>query len=85
MRMRLLSFVACIPLQYFSTLSHKQHDFRKKKKETLLNMKCVLISSTTFVSRIQRDVTKMHAGPHVQCRYPAHVLMKLELYRQIFV
>ena len=31
--------VACPAVQYFSTLSHKRHNFRKKQK--LLNTKCV--------------------------------------------
>jgi len=34
----ILSSVACPTVQNFSTLSHKQHDFRGKK---LLNVKCV--------------------------------------------
>jgi hypothetical protein len=34
--------------QNFSTLSHKRHDFRKKKKITERKM-CVLIFSTSFV------------------------------------
>jgi hypothetical protein len=38
--------VACLAVPYFSILSHKRNDFRLKK---LLNIKCVLIFSTTFV------------------------------------
>jgi len=40
--------VACLVLPYFSTLSHKRHDFRKKIKYVAF----VFIFSTTFVWKI---------------------------------
>ena len=47
MRMRHITSAACPAAQYFSTLSHKQHDFLNKK---LLNKKRhALIFSTTSV------------------------------------
>ena len=46
-------------LPYFSTLSHKRHDFREK----LLNIKCVLIFSTTFVWKIFHS--KMNSARYV--------------------
>jgi len=42
----ILSSMACPALQCFSTLSHKRHDFRKKK--TLLHMKLCF----GFLSRV---------------------------------
>jgi hypothetical protein len=45
MRRVLLSFVACLDLQYFSTLCHKRHDFWEKVIEHKM---CILVFSTTF-------------------------------------
>jgi hypothetical protein len=53
----------------FCTLSHKQHDFRKKVTE----IKCVVIFSKTFVCIIFRSKKKwtrcgkMYIGIHVRC------------------
>ena len=46
MRCIILSHMACLVLPYFSTLSHKRHDFRKKFIEHKM---CVFIFTTTFV------------------------------------
>jgi len=60
MRMNLFSYETCPPLHYFSTLSHKWHDFREKR---LLNIKCVFrfslqrLSKTFFIlGRNERDM-----------------------------
>jgi hypothetical protein len=47
----ILSFVADLPGPYFSTLSHKRHNFEK----TILNIMCVLIFFTTFVWNISHS------------------------------
>jgi len=44
----IVSSVAYLALQYFSTLSHKRYDFRRKKN--LLNIKCVFWFSLQFMS-----------------------------------
>jgi hypothetical protein len=55
MRRIILSSVACLALPYFSTLSHKRHDFRKKK--VVEHKMCVLILSTAFVCNISHSKT----------------------------
>ena len=62
-RIMLLS-LACLAVPYFSTLSYKRHDFRKKK---LFNIKCVFWFSVRRFSetcrilrRIQRDIINVH-------------------------
>jgi len=56
MRIRhiILSSVASPAPQYFSTLFHRRHDFRKKKKVTGHKM-CALISSTSFAQNISHS------------------------------
>jgi len=83
----ILSSVACPALQYFSTLSHKRHDFRFKK---LLNVKCVFwfslqcVPEIFLILRTEWDTVKMYIGLHVQYPLLLSDLTKLELSRQIF-
>ena len=53
MRMRRIVIVDLLALQYFSTLSHKQHDYRKQK--VIEHKMCELIFYTTFVGSISRS------------------------------
>jgi len=60
MRYIILLSVACPAVQYFSTLSHKRHDFRKKN--IFEHKMYVLIFSTTLVRiifilrKIEKDI-----------------------------
>jgi hypothetical protein len=80
----ILLYVACRALRFPRYLI-KRHDFRKTK--------CVLLSSTTFLSDISHSTRKrnsvryyqqMYIGRHVKYRVFRQILMKLEFSRQIF-
>ena len=66
----ILSSLACPALQYFSTLSHKRHDFRKRIAD---NKMCVFIFFTQLsdtlliLRRNERDIIEMYIGLHVKC------------------
>jgi hypothetical protein len=49
MRHIVTSLVAPLAPPYFSTLSHKRHDFRKKKKKDFEHKMCVWFFSINFV------------------------------------
>jgi hypothetical protein len=72
MRVRriILSSVACSALQYFSTLSHKWHDFLKRKS---LNIKCVFWFSLQLLSETFLILRRTERGTNVfwfLCKVP---------------
>jgi len=84
----LLPSVACSALQYLSTLSHKRQILWQKK---LLNIKCVLTFSTSFVRNISDSKTNsaryFNACTYVfvqNTRYSCQIVLKLILSHQIF-
>ena len=77
----ILSSVSCPTLQYFSTLSHRRHDFREE--EIIENGMRGLIFSTNLSRKfliiriIERDMMKNAYWPSckvpVKCRFKSHL------------
>jgi hypothetical protein len=79
---RIMSSVACPALPYFSSLSHKRHDFRKR----LLNTKYVFWFSLPYLSESFCHSKKNSARYCHKCKkasYKVPVIL-ITLFRQIF-
>jgi hypothetical protein len=77
----ILSSVASLALPYFSTLTHKWHDFQKNITEHTM---CVLIFSTTFIWNISHSKKNWVRYDHKSIlvvmwstRYSCQISMKL--------
>ena len=84
-----LPSVACVALQYFSTLCHKRHDFRKKKSYWTQNVFWFSLQhlSETFLilRRNEQDMIKKILEVFMQSTYYTYqILMKLEFTWQFF-
>jgi hypothetical protein len=69
MRHIILSSVASLALPYFSTLSHKWHDFRKKVIEyemCVLNFLKILSKNVSLTEKFSKAPLRMYIGLHVQ-------------------
>jgi len=71
----ILSSVACPSLQYFSSLSHKRHDFRKKKKDLkmyVLGFSATLSETFLILRRTEGDMIKnVHRS---SCKVPVNLV-----------
>jgi hypothetical protein len=88
MRRIILSSATCLAIPYFTTLSHKRHDFREKVIEHKIY---VLIFSTTFVQNISHSKNNWERYYHkctlvfVYCTlYSCEILMKADFFQQVF-
>jgi len=78
----LLLSVACLAVQYFYTLSYKRQDFRKKNVK--LKIRFGFLSNFC----LKHYCFKKNSATYDQTtstRYCSHSLIKLELFRRVFV
>ena len=83
----MLSSVACPVLQYFSSLSHKRHDFRRQiiEYKTCCNFSLQILSETFLIlRRSERDMKTCKLAFMYSTCYSCQILMNLEFSRQGF-
>ena len=66
----ILPSMALTARQYFSTVAHKRHDFRKKNEYQTYDLFALQLLSEKFLNlrRIERDMIKKYIGLH--SKYP---------------
>jgi hypothetical protein len=81
-----LSSVVCSPLQYFSTLSYKRHDFQKCywRQNVCFDFLYNLSGIFLILSISERDIIKMYISPHVMYPFSCQTWLKLGFSRKIF-
>ena len=79
MRNNTFSSVACLAVQYYSTLSRMRQIFEKKK---LLNINLCF----NFLLKIlpKKILPYMYILIHARCRYSCQILIKLDFFRHVF-
>ena len=85
---RIILSVACLALLYFSALSHKRHDFRKKvsKQKYVFRFSLHLLTKTCYIlRRTERDmIINVKSVFMKNVRYSCHIVKKLEFFTTNF-
>jgi len=84
----ILSFLACPALQYFSTLCHKQHDFRKESYRTQNVCFDFLYKFVWNISHSKKNWERFDQKCisvfMYSTGYYCQIVMKIEFFRKIF-
>ena len=83
MRCSILSSVAFLAVTYFSTLSHKRQDFRKKSYEVnnvFWSSLQFCVKYFSFWEECSGILSEIYVAVYVRIRYSSHILMKRDFF-----